>query len=170
MLFTVAGPLRIHTGFLTLRRGSSSHTQVAERQGFGRCPAWLYPDAMIEVVGIADDGWDSLTQAAQQRITQTSVLIGGARHLALVPPVAGQVRHAWPSPLRSGLRPLLDDLRARHPEASVIAVASGDPLRSGVGSTLIELLGADEVTVTPALSSDTLARARWAGPRNTSTS
>ncbi len=43
-------------------------------------------------------------------------------------------------------------------------LASGDPLVSGIGSTLIELLGADAVRIHPAVSSVALAGARlgWA--------
>lgn len=76
--------------------------------------------------------------------------------MALVPEVVGQVRRAWPTPLLTKLGSFLSDVR----DADVVALASGDPLRSGVGTTLIELLGADQVRITPALSSETLARAR----------
>jgi len=46
----------------------------------------------------------------------------------------------------------------------VTVLASGDPLLSGIGGTLVELLGADRVRVLPAVSSVTLAAARmgWA--------
>ena len=43
-------------------------------------------------------------------------------------------------------------------------LASGDPLVSGIGSTLIELLGADAVRIHPAVSSVALARARLGWP------
>jgi precorrin-6Y C5,15-methyltransferase (decarboxylating) len=45
----------------------------------------------------------------------------------------------------------------------VVALASGDPLVSGIATTLIELLGRDRVDVVPAVSSVSLARAamRW---------
>lgn len=43
---------------------------------------------------------------------------------------------------------------------SVVALASGDPLRSGIGTTLIDIVGAERVRVHPQVSSDTLARAR----------
>ncbi len=42
----------------------------------------------------------------------------------------------------------------------VVALASGDPLVSGVATTLVDLLGKDAVEVVPALSSVALARAR----------
>jgi precorrin-6Y C5,15-methyltransferase (decarboxylating) len=45
-----------------------------------------------------------------------------------------------------------------------VALASGDPLLAGVGTTLVELVGAETVRIHPAVSSVALARARmgWA--------
>ena len=45
-----------------------------------------------------------------------------------------------------------------HPDAVVLA--SGDPLRSGIATTLIDLVGPDRVRVHPHVGSDALARAR----------
>ncbi len=111
---------------------------------------------MIEVVGVGDDGWDGLSPTCRERILGAQLLVGGSRHLALIPEVAGQNRRAWPSPLKTQLGGFLGDVA----DSDVVALASGDPLRSGVATTLIELLGPDQVRVTPALSSETLARAR----------
>lgn len=108
------------------------------------------------VIGIGADGWDGLTGPARQSVLAADVVIGAPRHLGLLPAVPGQQRHSWPSALRAGLPALFDGLAGQQ----VVALASGDPLRSGVGSTLIEVLGADNVTVVPAMSAVTLARAR----------
>ena len=114
----------------------------------------------ITVVGIGADGWTGLSEHLRKTIEEASVVLGGRRHLDLLPPVPGQLRQAWPSPLRAGLSTLLD----RHAEAPLVALASGDPLLSGIGTTLIDLLGVDAVDVVPAVSSVSLARARlgWA--------
>jgi precorrin-6Y C5,15-methyltransferase (decarboxylating) len=114
----------------------------------------------ITVVGIGADGWNGLPEAVRTIVEGAPVLLGGRRHLGMVPPVAGQRRERWPSPLRAGVADLLD----RHGDVPVVALASGDPLLSGVGTTLVELLGADAVDVVPAISSVALARARmgWA--------
>jgi precorrin-6Y C5,15-methyltransferase (decarboxylating) len=58
--------------------------------------------------------------------------------------------------MRPGLTELLDGLAGR----SVVALASGDPLVAGIGSTLIDLLSPERVRVHPAVSSVALARAR----------
>lgn len=110
----------------------------------------------VTVVGIGADGWAGLAEPARAAVEAADVVIGASRHLDLLPAVDGQERRSWPSPLRAGLPALLDGLTGRR----VAAVASGDPLLSGVGSMLIEMLGARRVTVIPALSSVTLARAR----------
>ncbi|WP_235561909.1 precorrin-6y C5,15-methyltransferase (decarboxylating) subunit CbiE [Marmoricola sp. Leaf446] len=109
----------------------------------------------VTAVGLGADGWDGLPERLREVVASAPVVLGGQRHLDLLPPVAGQVREPWPSPLRDGLPALL----ARH-SGAVVALASGDPLVSGIGSTLVDLLGADAVRVEPAVSSVALARAR----------
>jgi precorrin-6Y C5,15-methyltransferase (decarboxylating) len=148
------------------------------------------------VVGIGADGWAGVPARTREVVLGAGVVLGGKRHLAMLPTVPGQRREPWPSPLRAGLPVLLaslstnvgpvaggegaSDYGSGGCEASlragdgtlidglaisgtVVALASGDPLVSGIGSTLIELLGPDAVTVVPAVSSVALARAemRW---------
>jgi len=110
----------------------------------------------ITVVGIGADGWEGLPDRLRSVVRAAPVLLGGQRHLDLVPAVPGQVREPWPSPLRDGLPALL----ARHQGAGTVALASGDPLVSGIGSTLLGLLGAEAVRIEPGVSSLALARAR----------
>lgn len=116
---------------------------------------------MIVVVGIGAGGWDEIPVRHQQLILQSAVLLGGKRHLDLVPDVPGQRREPWPSPLREGLPALLESLPD---DAPVVALASGDPLVSGIGTTLISLLGRKNVRIEPAVSSVALARARMGWP------
>ncbi|HEX3931094.1 MAG TPA: precorrin-6y C5,15-methyltransferase (decarboxylating) subunit CbiE [Nocardioides sp.] len=118
------------------------------------------PTPRITVVGIGADGWESLPSRLRDVVTQAAVLLGGRRHLDLVPAVAGQRREPWPAPLGAGLPALLADLG----DGPVVALASGDPLVSGIGTTLVDLLGADAVAVEPAVSSVALARAAMGWP------
>ena len=115
---------------------------------------------MIIVVGMGADGWDGLSASARAWLEDAPVVLGGRRHLDLLPAIPHQRREPWPTPLREGLPQLLDSLG---PATHVVALASGDPLVSGVATTLIDLLGPDHVTVVPAVSSVALARAamRW---------
>jgi precorrin-6Y C5,15-methyltransferase (decarboxylating) len=115
----------------------------------------------LDVVGVPAGGWSELGAAARALIGGAEVLIGGRRHLDLVPvDAAAAERLTWPSPLRPALPGLLESCAGRR----TVVLASGDPLVSGIGSTLIDLLGSDAVRVHPAVSSVALARARmgWA--------
>ncbi|WP_127782848.1 precorrin-6y C5,15-methyltransferase (decarboxylating) subunit CbiE [Rhodococcus sp. X156] len=123
------------------------------------------PTPPLLVVGVGADGWESLPEAARACVREAEVLLGGARHLGLVPSDVTALREPWPAPLRAGLPALL----ARHAGRRVVALASGDPLVSGVATTLVELLGAERVQVLPAVSSVSLARARmgWSAESTT---
>ncbi len=111
----------------------------------------------LDVVGIPAGGWSELGESARRLIAGAEVLIGGRRHLALVANRApGAERLTWPSPLKPGLPALLERVEDRR----AVVLATGDPLVSGIGSTLIELLGAEMVRIHPAVSSIALARAR----------
>lgn len=108
----------------------------------------------VVVVGIGAEGFASLSPSSQALVSDAAVLWGGSRHLSLVPPVDGQERVPWPSPLAAGLPSLLASYAGR----SVVALASGDPLVSGIATTLLDL--GVSVRVVPAVSSVALARAR----------
>jgi precorrin-6Y C5,15-methyltransferase (decarboxylating) len=108
----------------------------------------------ITVVGIGADGWAGLSESARTAISGAEVVFGGPRQLAYLPASIPKV--PWPSPLL----PALDGLLAGHAGRRVCVLASGDPLRSGIGTTLVKRLGAKDVEILPALSSVTLARAR----------
>jgi precorrin-6B C5,15-methyltransferase / cobalt-precorrin-6B C5,C15-methyltransferase len=115
----------------------------------------------VTVAGIGADGWAGLAPRLRAVVSGAAVVLGGRRHLSMLPEIAGQRRVAWPSPLRARLPGLLASVRDA---GSVVALASGDPLVSGIGATLIEVLGAGAVRIEPAVSSVALARARmgWA--------
>jgi len=108
---------------------------------------------VITVVGIGADG--HLPPAARALVGNAEVLLGGERHLDLVPAVPGQVRRPWPRSLSA-----LPGVLKEHEGRSIVALASGDPLVSGIGTTLVRLLGPDAVDIVPAVSSVSLARAR----------
>ena len=110
--------------------------------------------SLITVVGIGADGWAGLSESARAAISGAEVVFGGPRQLAYLPESAPKV--PWPSPLL----PALDGLLAEHAGRRVCVLASGDPLLSGIGTTLVKRLGIEDVEILPALSSVTLARAR----------
>lgn len=123
-------------------------------------PAGRGDTGNVTVVGITADG----TLAAPDVVARAAVVIGGPRHLALIGDLPGvrtdQERVPYPSPLRQRLPSLLDEYAG----AEVVALASGDPLVSGIAGTLIDLLGTERVQVHPVVSSVALARARMGWP------
>ncbi len=116
-------------------------------------PPWL------SLVGLGADGWDGLSEAARQAVREAALLIGGARHLSLVPKTAGQERMAWPSPLHDAY----DTILSRR-GAPVCVLASGDPFWHGIGATLARRIDPAEMRVFPGASAFSLAAARmgWA--------
>ncbi len=114
----------------------------------------------VTVVGIGADGWRGLPAHLREVVLKAGVVLGGERHLGLVPVQPAQRRITWPTPLR----PQLADLVNSQVEGPVVALASGDPLVSGIGSTLISVLGPDRVRIHPSVSSVALARAEMGWP------
>ncbi|XVX19109.1 precorrin-6y C5,15-methyltransferase (decarboxylating) subunit CbiE [Actinomycetota bacterium] len=121
---------------------------------------------MIEVIGVGADGVAGLPERLRRLVDEADALISSPRLLATLPaakpPAAegqGQQRIEWPKPLVAGLPALLETLA----DERIAVLATGDPLVSGIGSTLIRLLGPDAVRIHPAPSSVALARAelRW---------
>jgi len=113
----------------------------------------------LTVVGIGADGWSGLDAPRRAAVEAADVVIGGERHLAMLPDDVRAERRPLPSPLREGLAGLIAGLESER----AVVLASGDPLLAGIGTTLAGLLGTD-VEVLPAISSETLARARMGWP------
>jgi precorrin-6Y C5,15-methyltransferase (decarboxylating) len=116
----------------------------------------------LSIVGIGEDGLDSLSPAARSLIDTAQVLIGGKRHLAMLPPARGGAkceRIPWPTPFLT-LAERIPDMRGQR----VCVLATGDPMFYGVGATLSRRVPAAELTIVPGLSAFTLAAARMKWP------
>ncbi len=111
----------------------------------------------IAVVGIGEDGLAGLAPAARALVAEAQVLVGGARHLAMVPAGAAE-RIFWRQPLTASL----PDIAARRGKR-VVVLASGDPLWYGVGALLAEHFGGDALVALPQPGAFSLAasRMRW---------
>lgn len=111
------------------------------------------------VVGIGEDGWAGLTDAARDELLSAEIVYGSSRQVALVSHGADQSRTrlvAWRSPMSEHLAEVLAD----PPVALVHVLASGDPMFHGVAASIVRQVGADRVTVVPHVSSASLACAR----------
>lgn len=108
----------------------------------------------LSVVGLGEGGPADLPPAARTLVDTAEVLIGAARHLAMVPD-DGRERLAWPSPFEA----LTEEIEARRGRR-VCVLATGDPLSYGVGVTLARHFPIAEMTIMPAPSAFSLACAR----------
>jgi precorrin-6Y C5,15-methyltransferase (decarboxylating) len=114
--------------------------------------------AWLSVIGIGEDGTAGLSAAARALIDAASLLVGGERHLALVPQGKAE-RLAWRQPLTATIA----EIEARRGQG-VVVLASGDPLCYGVAATLARHFAAAEMTVLPQPSAFSLAAARLLWP------
>jgi len=114
----------------------------------------------LSIVGLSEQGLDALTADARRLVDAAEVLIGGDRHLAMVPD-DGRERLTWPSPLTA----LIDDIVGRKGRR-VCVLATGDPMNFGIGVTLAKHVPAAEMTIVPAPSAYSLACARLGWDRN----
>ena len=108
----------------------------------------------LTVIGLGEDGPDALAPAARALIDRAEVLIGGERHLAMIPDGTAR-RLAWRRPLSE----TMDDIRAVSGKR-VVVLATGDPFCFGIGTTLRRAFPDEEIVTIPAPSAFSLARAR----------
>ncbi|WP_339907239.1 precorrin-6y C5,15-methyltransferase (decarboxylating) subunit CbiE [Pseudomonas guineae] len=113
--------------------------------------------AWLTLVGIGEDGYAGLGEAARLALAEAQCIVGGARQLALLPDDLPAQQELWPSPFN--LEPVL----ARR-GTPVCVLASGDPLFYGVGASLARQLSAEELRVFSSPSSVSLAAARLGWP------
>ncbi len=109
----------------------------------------------LAVVGIGEDGLLGLTPIAQFLVEQAQIIVGGDRHLAMLPPGDRRKKICWTSPIENSINEIL-----RHQGQSVCVLASGDPLNYGIGTTLLRRVAIEEMTIIPAPSAFSLACAR----------
>jgi len=112
----------------------------------------------ITVVGLGEDGRDSLGAKASAAIDAAVHLVGAERHFAMLGNVNGE-SHAWPTPLGA----IFEEI-ARWRGTPTVILATGDPMMFGIGKALLDHFAPDEMTVLPQLSAFTLAAARLKWP------
>ncbi|MBL4740100.1 MAG: precorrin-6y C5,15-methyltransferase (decarboxylating) subunit CbiE [Sneathiella sp.] len=111
--------------------------------------------AWLNIIGVGDDGLGGLNAPARAALDVATLIIGGDRHLSMLPDNDKRPRLSWPSPLIK----LVEDVLARRGE-NICILATGDPMHYGIGVTFAKRLSADEMAVYPALSAFSLAASR----------
>ena len=112
----------------------------------------------LAVVGIGEDGLAGLAPAGRALVETAQVLVGGGRHLGMVPEGAAE-RLFWERPLDRTIAAI-----AARRGRRVTVLASGDPLWYGVGVMLIRRFPSEEMTILPQPSAFSLAAARLGWP------
>jgi precorrin-6Y C5,15-methyltransferase (decarboxylating) len=112
----------------------------------------------LSVIGLGEDGLAGLAPGARTLVEQAEVLVGGDRHLAMVPPGRAE-RLPWRRPLAD----TVGEIAARRGKR-VAVLATGDPLWYGVATVLARHFGHEEMLVLPGLSAFSLAAARLLWP------
>jgi len=116
-------------------------------------------DKWLSVVGIGEDGLSGLSSIARFLVDRAQVVVGGARHLAMLPTDDTREQLLWESPLQA----TVDEIIRRRGE-SICVLASGDPMCHGIGVTLSRRIPIAEMTIIPTASAFSLVCARlgWA--------
>lgn len=113
----------------------------------------------LNIVGVGAAGLSGLAPEAREAVAQATTVVGGARHLEMLPAQPGQERLLWPSPLEAAL----DWIEARAGQPLCV-LASGDPFWFGVGTTLLRRFPVEATRVFPVPSAFSLAAARMGWP------
>jgi precorrin-6Y C5,15-methyltransferase (decarboxylating) len=114
--------------------------------------------AWLTIIGIGDDGPAGLAPAARAVLDTAETLVGGARHLAMVPDGAAE-RLIWQRPFADTIAAI-----AARRGRRVVVLASGDPMWFGVGATLGRHFRHEDMLVIPHPGAFSLAAARLGWP------
>lgn len=112
----------------------------------------------MTILGLGEDGAEGLSAAARRALAEAELVIGPARHLALLPSVSCPTIE-WPVPFADGIARLLE-----HRGRRVVMLASGDPFWFGAGTSVTRHLAREEWVAHPAPSTFSLAAARLSWP------
>lgn len=121
------------------------------------------PQPLCTLLGILDDGWAGLTDAAREHLGTAAVVIGAGRTLALVRP------HLRDSVTIHDMGGAIGKVpgwieAARAQGLTTVVLATGDPLCHGIAAFLMGKLGREVVDIVPAPSTLQLAFARFKRP------
>ncbi|HZK89683.1 MAG TPA: precorrin-6y C5,15-methyltransferase (decarboxylating) subunit CbiE [Stellaceae bacterium] len=112
----------------------------------------------LSIVGIGDDGLAGLAPASRALVETAEIIVGGARHLAMIPPGAAE-RLPWRQPFDGSIAAI-----SAHRGRRVVVLASGDPMWYGAGAILARHFPREEMTILPHPGAFSLTAARLGWP------
>lgn len=122
---------------------------MQQRWGRKEMTAWLH------IIGVGDDGLGALKTEQMQLIKTAELIIGGERHLEMLPKDLPAQQMTWPSPLMEMVEDVVQ-MRGRQ----VVILATGDPMHYGIGVTFAKRLSLDDYKIYTSPSAFSLAVAR----------
>ena len=119
------------------------------------------------VIGIGEDGWDNLSADARDLLYESEIVLGGERHLKMLPKDWEGERIIWSSPIREAVSKIVSWRPEDSASAQKVAImASGDPLCYGIAAKLLWHLPIEEIWIKPAITTFSLmcSRVGWSLP------
>jgi precorrin-6Y C5,15-methyltransferase (decarboxylating) len=113
----------------------------------------------LSIVGVGEGGWPELSALGRSLVEGAALIVGGERHLAMLPPTIRAKRLSWAVPLTHTVEEIM-----RHRGRPVAVLATGDPMHFGIGVTLARAVPMSEMLILPAVSAFGLAAARLGWP------
>ncbi|MDX2216824.1 MAG: precorrin-6y C5,15-methyltransferase (decarboxylating) subunit CbiE [Oculatellaceae cyanobacterium bins.114] len=109
----------------------------------------------LSIVGIGEDGLAGLNEVGRSLLAQATVVVGGKRHLDMLPTGDTREKLLWTSPIKASLSQVV-----QRRGQMVCVLGSGDPMCYGIGVTFTRRIPMTEMTIVPAPSAFSLACAR----------
>jgi precorrin-6Y C5,15-methyltransferase (decarboxylating) len=109
----------------------------------------------LSIIGVGEGGWEELPALGRSLVENAAFVVGGERHLAMLPASVKAERATWATPLRLTVEEIL-----RHRGRAVAVLATGDPMHFGVGVTLARAVAHEEMLILPSISAFGLAASR----------
>ena len=98
----------------------------------------------LAIVGLGEGGWTELPGLGRSLVEGAELVVGGERHLAMLPGHVRGERASWATPLRLTVDEIL-----RRRGRPVAVLATGDPMHYGVGVTLARAVPMAEMLILP---------------------
>src|SRR5262249_10864810 len=89
----------------------------------------------LSIIGLSEGGWLEVSGLGRSLILAAELIVGGERHLAMLPHDVSGRRIGWSTPLKLTVEEIL-----RHRGRPVVVLATGDPMHFGIGVTFARVL------------------------------
>lgn len=113
----------------------------------------------LNIIGIGEEGLDGLSPAARALVDTAEILVGGERHLAMIPADHPAERLRWGKPFDDSFAAI-----EAHAGKRVTVLNTGDPMHYGAGAVLSRRMAQAIAAVIPAPGAFSLAAARMRWP------